>query len=63
MTKVNQENMKKQYEDLWNTFCKKNHDYGSSFEQSLDKYGRQYLIVGRGAAKSPLRALLTHSED
>lgn len=35
--------MKKQYEDLWNTFCKKNHDYGSSFEQSLDKHG---LIAG-----------------
>ena len=43
MTKVTPENMKKQYEDLWNTFCKKNHDYGSSFEQSLDKHG---LIAG-----------------
>ena len=35
--------MKKQYEELWTTFCKKNHDYGSSFEQSLDKHG---LIAG-----------------
>lgn len=41
--KITPENMKKQYEDLWNTFCKKNHDYGSSFEQSLDKHG---LIAG-----------------
>ena len=41
--KITPESMKKQYEDLWNTFCKKNHDYGSSFEQSLDKHG---LIAG-----------------
>lgn len=41
--KITPENMKKQYENLWNTFCKKNHDYGSSFEQSLDKHG---LIAG-----------------
>ena len=35
--------MKKVYEELFNTFCKKNHDYGSSFEQSLDKHG---LVAG-----------------
>ena len=41
--KITPENMKKQYEELWTTFCKKNHDYGNSFEQSLDKHG---LIAG-----------------
>jgi hypothetical protein len=43
MTKITPESMKKQYEELWTTFCKKNHDYGNSFEQSLDKHG---LIAG-----------------
>ena len=41
--KITQESMKKQYEELLTTFCKKNHDYGSSFEQSLDKHG---LVAG-----------------
>ena len=35
--------MKKVYEELLNTFCKKNHDYGNSFELSLDKHG---LVAG-----------------
>lgn len=35
--------MKKVYEELFNTFCKKNHDYGNSFELSLDKHG---LVAG-----------------
>ena len=41
--KITPESMKKQYEELLTTFCKKNHDYGSSFEQSLDKHG---LVAG-----------------
>ena len=41
--KINTNSMKKQYEELLNTFCKKNHDYGNSFELSLDKYG---LVAG-----------------
>lgn len=41
--KINTNSMKKVYEDLWNTFCKKNHDYGNSFELSLDKHG---LVAG-----------------
>ena len=41
--KINTNSMKKVYEELLNTFCKKNHDYGSSFEQSLDKHG---LVAG-----------------
>lgn len=43
MTKVNPENMKELYDTLWNIFCKKNHDYGNSFELSLDKHG---LVAG-----------------
>ena len=43
MTKVNKENMKELYDTLLNTFCKKNHDYGNSFELSLDKHG---LVAG-----------------
>lgn len=43
MTKVNPENMKELYDELWNTFCEKNHDYGNSFERSLDKHG---LVAG-----------------
>ena len=35
--------MKEEYDNLWMTFCEKNHDYGSSFEQSLDKHG---LLAG-----------------
>ena len=41
--KINTNSMKKVYEELFNTFCKKNHDYGSSFELSLDKHG---LVAG-----------------
>ena len=41
--KITPESMKKQYEDLWNTFCKKSHDYGNSFERSLESHG---LLAG-----------------
>ena len=43
MTKVNQENMKELYDTLLDIFRKKNHDYGNSFERSLDKHG---LVAG-----------------
>ena len=43
MTKVTPENMKELYDTLWNIFCRKNHDYGNSFELSLDKHG---LVAG-----------------
>ena len=35
--------MKDQYDHQWNVFCKKNHDYGNSFEKSLDTFG---LVAG-----------------
>ena len=31
--------MKTQYDGQYDTFCRKNHDYGNSFEESLDKFG------------------------
>lgn len=35
--------MKTQYDHQWNTFVRKNHDYGNSFEKSLDTFG---LVAG-----------------
>ena len=43
MTKVNPKNMKELYDTLWSIFCRKNHDYGNSFERSLDNHG---LLAG-----------------
>ena len=39
MTKLNPQTMKTQYDGQYDTFCRKNHDYGNSFEESLDKFG------------------------
>lgn len=39
MTKLNQTTMKTQYDGQYDTFCRKNHDYGNSFEESLDQFG------------------------
>lgn len=39
MTKVNNNTMRDQYDGQYKTFCKKNSDYGNSFEESLDKHG------------------------
>ncbi len=39
MTKLNPTTMKTQYDGQYDTFCRKNHDYGNSFEESLDKFG------------------------
>lgn len=41
--KLNPNSMKNQYDHQWNVFCKKNHDYGNSFEKSLDTFG---LVAG-----------------
>lgn len=45
MTKVNQQTMKTQYDGQYDTFCRKNHDYGNSFEESLDQFGIVASIV------------------
>lgn len=41
--KVTTKSMKDQYDHQWNTFVRKNHDYGNSFEKSLDTFG---LVAG-----------------
>lgn len=41
--KVTPNTMKDQYDHQWKVFCKKNHDYGNSFEKSLDTFG---LVAG-----------------
>ena len=41
--KLTPNTMKDQYDHQWNMFCRKNHDYGNSFEKSLDIFG---LVAG-----------------
>lgn len=41
--KLTPNTMKDQYDRQWNVFRKKNHDYGNSFEKSLDTFG---LVAG-----------------
>lgn len=41
--KVTPKSMKGQYDHQYNVFCRKNHDYGNSFEKSLDTFG---LVAG-----------------
>lgn len=41
--KLTPKSMKDQYDHQWNVFCRKNHDYGNSFEKSLDTFG---LVAG-----------------
>lgn len=41
--KLTPNTMKDQYDHQWNVFCKKNHDYGNSFEKGLDTFG---LVAG-----------------
>lgn len=63
MTKVNPENMKELYDTLWNIFCKKNHDYGNSFELSLDKHGLVAGIVRMEDKMNRLSTLANGDKD
>ena len=45
MNKINAETMKKVYDENYQTFLKKNADYGSSFEESLNEFGEVAGIV------------------
>ena len=45
MDKINAETMQKAYEENYETFLKKNADYGSSFEESLKRFGEVAGIV------------------
>ncbi len=45
MDKINAESMQKVYDENYQTFLKKNADYGSSFEESLNNFGEVAGIV------------------
>lgn len=57
MTKVNNNTMREQYDGQYKTFCKKNSDYGNSFEESLDKHGIVASVVRMGDKMNRLEAL------
>lgn len=43
INKITPTSMRGQYDHQYNVFCRKNHDYGNSFEKSLDTFG---LVAG-----------------
>lgn len=61
MTKVNNDTMREQYDGQYKTFCKKNSDYGNSFEVSLDKHGIVASIVRMSDKMNRLEALTDES--
>lgn len=62
MTKVNQQTMKTQYDVQYDTFCRKNHDYGNSFEESLDQFGIVASIVRMSDKMKRLESLTDESK-
>lgn len=62
MTKVNEKTMREQYDGQYKTFCKKNSDYGNSFEESLDKHGIVASIVRMGDKMNRLESLTDDSK-
>ena len=54
--------MREQYDGQYKTFCKKNSDYGNSFEESLDKHGIVASIVRMGDKMNRLEALTDDSK-
>lgn len=61
MTKVNNNTMREQYDVQYKTFCKKNSDYGNSFEESLDKHGIVASVVRMGDKMNRLESLTDDS--
>ena len=61
MTKLNNNTMREQYDGQYKTFCKKNSDYGNSFEESLDKHGIVASIVRMGDKMNRLESLTDNS--
>lgn len=59
--KINETTMREQYDGQCKTFCKKNSDYGNSFEESLDKHGIVASIVRMGDKMNRLEALTDDS--
>ena len=45
MDKINAETMRRAYDENYQTFLKKDTDYGSSFEESLNEFGEVAGIV------------------
>ena len=62
MTKVNQQTIKTQYDGQYDTFCRKNHDYGNSFEESLDQFGIVASIVRMSDKMKRLESLTDESK-
>ena len=62
MTKVNPQTMKTQYDGQYDTFCRKNHDYGNSFEESLDQFGIVASIVRMSDKMNRLESLTDESK-
>lgn len=62
MTKLNPQTMKKQYDGQYDTFCRKNHDYGNSFEESLDQFGIVASIVRMSDKMKRLESLTDESK-
>lgn len=62
MTKVNNNTMREQYDGQYKTFCKKNSDYGNSFEESLDNHGIVASIVRMGDKMNRLESLTDDSK-
>ncbi len=61
MSKLNENTMREQYDGQYKTFCKKNSDYGNSFEESLDKHGIVASIVRMGDKMNRLESLTDDS--
>lgn len=59
--KINENTMRKQYDGQYKTFCKKNSDYGNSFEESLDNHGIVASVVRIGDKMNRLEALTDDS--
>lgn len=62
MTKLNPLTMKNQYDHQYDTFCRKNHDYGNSFEESLDQFGIVASIVRMSDKMKRLESLTDESK-
>lgn len=62
MTKLNPQTMKNQYDHQYVTFCRKNHDYGNSFEESLDQFGIVASIVRMSDKMKRLESLTDESK-
>lgn len=61
MTKINEKTMREQYDGQYKTFCKKNSDYGDSFEMSLNKHGIVASVVRMSDKMNRLEALTDES--